>query len=80
MTLETRVARLEAKIKNTDEQHVIWVVFDHGSARATRTLRCGDQDWTRAEGEDESTFKSRALAAANSAGSGSSYVVLFAES
>lgn len=80
MTLETRVARLEAKIKNTDEQQMIWVLFHRDSAEEMRTIRCGDQIWTRVEGEGESTFKARARAAAKPVGSGSIVVVLIAES
>lgn len=68
MTLEDRIAKLEAKLMPTQQEplFILRVFVTPGQVEATpeaefRHLRRGGQSWTRREDESENAFKERAI-------------------
>lgn len=68
MTLEDRIAKLEAKLIPQEQEplYVVRVIVKVGQTEPTpvpefRHLQSGGQNWTRLEGESEDAFKERAM-------------------
>lgn len=68
MTLEDRIAKLEAKLVPQQQEplYLVRVIVSVGQTEPTpepefKHLQCGGQTWTRLEGESEDDFKARAM-------------------
>ena len=68
MTLEDRIAKLEAKLtpKNIDPLYVVRVIVEVGQLEPKpepeyQHLQSGGQSWARREDESEDDFKDRAM-------------------
>lgn len=68
MTLEDRIAKLEAKLTAQEKEpiYLVRVIVKVGQTEPTpepefKHLQCGGQTWTRLEGESEDAFKERAM-------------------
>jgi len=68
MTLEDRIAKLEAKLTVQEKEplYLVRVIVRVGQTEPTpepefKHLQCGGQSWTRREDESEDAFKERAM-------------------
>lgn len=68
MTLEDRVAKLEAKLlqAETEPLYIVRVFVEPGEAVPAKApefvrLDCNGQSWSRLDGESEDEFKARAI-------------------